>query len=181
MSGGVRGATLGTLTFMLGCPDELVQQAERSLSRMGSGVLHCGPGGAGLAAKLANNYVLAMANIAVAEAMDLGVRLGVDPKVLAGVMNVSTARCWSSEVNNPVPGVVDSAPASRDYENGFAVALMAKDLGLVHAAARSSAHASMPLLESVRNVYSDMEKRGWARKDFSIVYRHIGGLEGDER
>jgi 3-hydroxyisobutyrate dehydrogenase len=174
MSGGVHGAALGTLTFMLGSPDQLIDEASRTLQHMGSRVLHCGPNGAGLAAKLANNYVLAVENIAVAEAMDLGIRLGVDAKVLAGVLNVSTARCWSSEVNNPVPGVVDTAPATREYENGFAVALMSKDLGLVQAA-RASAGAGMPFLKAVRETYADLEKRGWGRRDFSIVYKHVAG------
>lgn len=136
MSGGVVGATAGTLTFMLGSPAPLVARVEPLLQHMGRRVLHCGGQGAGLAAKLANNYLLAINNIGTAEAMNLGLRWGLDPAVLAGVINVSTGRCWPSEVNNPVAGVVATAPASRDYAGGFGLGLMKKDLRLAMAAPR---------------------------------------------
>lgn len=172
MSGGVRAATLGTLTFMLGSPEQLVPSVLQTLQYMGSRVLHCGSNGAGLAAKLANNYVLALQNIAVAEAMNLGLRLGVDAKILTNVMNASTGRCWSSEVNNPVPGVVESAPAAVDYDGGFAVELMNKDLGQIESS-REAVAASMPCLATAREVYELLEMQGLGRKDFSVVYRHL--------
>ncbi|KAK4223780.1 NAD binding domain of 6-phosphogluconate dehydrogenase-domain-containing protein [Podospora fimiseda] len=177
MSGGVVGATAGTLTFMLGAPEFLVPRAELVLSMMGKRVLHCGAQGTGLAAKLANNYLLAIENIATAEAMNLGVKLGLDPKVLASVINVSTGRCWPSEINNPVPGVVETAPASRDYQGGFGIGLMRKDLRLALVAA-GEARVSLPLSEKTSEIYESTEKDERCQgRDFSVVYRWLGGEE----
>ncbi|KAI1176715.1 NAD binding domain of 6-phosphogluconate dehydrogenase-domain-containing protein [Nemania sp. FL0916] len=177
MSGGVVGATAGTLTFMLGCPDELVPRIEPILLRMGKRVLHCGAQGTGLSAKLANNYLLAVNNIATAEAMNLGIRWGLAPKILAGVINVSTGRCWPSEVNNPVPGVVDTAPAARDYAGGFGIGLMKKDLKLAIVAAEE-AGAKLELGARAREVYELAEKEEKCKgRDFSVIYRFIGGKE----
>ncbi|CAG9980498.1 unnamed protein product [Clonostachys byssicola] len=177
MSGGVVGATAGTLTFMLGAAPSLMPRVEPILLVMGRKVLHCGDQGAGLSAKLANNYLLALNNIATAEAMNLGMKWGLDPKKLAGVINVSTGRCWPSEVNNPVRGVVETAPAGRDYKGGFGISLMKKDLRLAMVAAKE-AGAQMKLADSAMKVYEDAEKEEQcAGRDFSVVYRHLGGKE----
>jgi 3-hydroxyisobutyrate dehydrogenase len=177
MSGGVVGATAGTLTFMLGADAGLVGRIEPILLRMGRKVLHCGDQGAGLSAKLANNYLLALNNIATAEAMNLGMKWGLDPKKLAGVINVSTGRCWPSEVNNPVKGVVETAPANRDYRGGFGISLMKKDLRLAMVAAEE-AGAQMALAERAFEVYDQAEKREECQgRDFSVVYRYLGGKE----
>ena len=175
MSGGVVGATAGTLTFMLGAPQCLLGRVEPVLLRMGKRVLHCGPQGAGLSAKLANNYLLAIENIATAEAMNLGVKWGLDPKVLASVINVSTGKCWPSEVNNPVPGVVETAPATRDYQGGFGIGLMRKDLRLAILAAKE-AGAELPLADKASEVYESAEAEERCKgRDFSVVYRWLGG------
>ena len=177
MSGGVVGAAAGTLTFMLGSPSGLVQRAEEVLLRMGRRVLHCGAQGTGLSAKLANNYLLALNNIATAEAMNLGMRWGLDPEVLASVINASTGKCWPSEVNNPVKGVVEGAPASRDYAGGFGISLMRKDLGLAVAAAEQ-AGARLELGQRAKEVYGEAEKDERCKgRDFSVIYRYIGGKE----
>lgn len=177
MSGGVVGATAGTLTFMLGATANLVPRVEPVLLLMGRKVLHCGDQGAGLSAKLANNYLLALNNIATAEAMNLGMRWGLDPKTLAGVINVSTGRCWPSEVNNPVRGVVEAAPANRDYRGGFGIALMKKDLRLAMVAAEE-AGATMRLADAALGVYDEAEKvETCGGRDFSVVYRFLGGKE----
>lgn len=177
MSGGVVGATAGTLTFMLGTSADLVPRIEPVLLLMGRKVLHCGDQGAGLSAKLANNYLLALNNIATAEAMNLGMKWGLDPAKLAGVINVSTGRCWPSEVNNPVRGVVETAPAGRDYRGGFGISLMKKDLRLAMVAAEE-AGATMKLADTAMEVYSEAEKlEQCAGRDFSVVYRYLGGKE----
>ncbi|KAL2121246.1 hypothetical protein VTJ04DRAFT_5273 [Mycothermus thermophilus] len=173
MSGGVVGATAGTLTFMVGAKKCLIPRIEPILLRMGKRVLHCGNQGTGLAAKLANNYLLAVENIATAEAMNLGVKWGLDPKVLANVINVSTGRCWPSEVNNPVPGVVETAPANRDYAGGFGIGLMRKDLKLAMLAAKE-AGAELPLAEKASEVYATAEADERCKgRDFSVVYRWL--------
>ncbi|KAI0486120.1 NAD binding domain of 6-phosphogluconate dehydrogenase-domain-containing protein [Xylaria cf. heliscus] len=177
MSGGVVGATAGTLTFMLGSPEELVPKVEPILLRMGKRVLHCGKRGTGLSAKLANNYLLAINNIATAEAMNIGIRLGLEPKTLANVINVSTGRCWPSEVNNPVPGVVETAPANNDYLGGFGIHLMKKDIGLAIAAAKEE-HIKIFLGPRARRLYARAETVDNCKgRDFSVVYRFMGGRE----
>jgi 3-hydroxyisobutyrate dehydrogenase len=175
MSGGVVGAKAGTLTFMLGAPSSLVSRVEPILHMMGKRVLHCGEQGAGLAGKLANNYLLAINNIATAEAMNMGIKLGLEPKILGNLINSSTGKCWPSEVNNPVKGVVEGSPASRDYSGGFGIALMKKDLNLALLAAEE-AGAELVLGDKAKEVYelaaNDERYKG---KDFSVVYKYIGG------
>lgn len=177
MSGGIVGAAAGTLTFMLGAPSSIVPRVEPILLRMGKAVIHCGPQGTGLSAKLANNYLLAINNIATAEAMNLGMRWGLDAKVLAGVINVSTGRCWPSEVNNPVQGVVEKAPANRDYAGGFGISLMNKDLRLAMVAAEE-AGARLALADTAKALYEAAEQDERCKgRDFSVVYRYLGGKE----
>ena len=174
MSGGVVGAKAGSLTFMLGAssdPPDLAQKAEAVLLRMGKKVWHLGEQGAGLSGKLANNYLLAVTNIATGEAMNLGIRWGLDPQLLGQMINSSTGRCWCSDVNNPVPGVVDTAPASRDYAGGFGVSLMKKDLRLAVDAARESG-TPLELAPKAQEVYEATEQQNQG-KDFSVVYKYL--------
>lgn len=125
---GVAGAKSGTLSFLVGGTDEEYTRASSILSLMGSRIIHCGDSGAGLAAKICNNLVLGVQQIVVGEAMLLGQRLGLDPAVLAGVINSSTGGCWASSVNNPVRGALPgkAPPCERDYEGGFLTSLMLK-------------------------------------------------------
>jgi 3-hydroxyisobutyrate dehydrogenase-like beta-hydroxyacid dehydrogenase len=177
MSGGVVGAKAGSLTFMLGAPDSVMPRVEPILLMMGKKVLHCGAQGAGLSGKLANNYLLAINNIATAEAMNLGIKWGLDPKVLGNLINISTGKCWPSEVNNPVKGVVDGSPASRDYSGGFGIGLMKKDLGLAIVAAEE-AGARLELAAKAQEVYTAAsEQENCKGRDFSVVYRYLGGAE----
>lgn len=177
MSGGVVGARAGTLSFMFGAStkasgsDQLLERVKSVLLLMGKKVWHLGDQGAGVCGKLANNYILAINNIATAEAMNLGIRWGLDPKVLADMINSSTGRCWPSEINNPVPGVVGTAPASRDYEGGFGVSLMKKDLRLAVAAAHESG-TPLELAAAAQDVY-DATEAAHPGKDFSVVYRYL--------
>lgn len=173
MSGGVIGARAGTLTFMFGASSngEVVKRATSILLLMGKSALHLGPQGSGLAGKLANNYILAINNIAAAEAMNLGIRWGLDPKVLAGLVSSSTGRSWPMDVNNPVPGVVDTAPSSHGYEGGFGISLMNKDLRLAIAAAEESA-TPLTLGATAREVYNAAEEQ-YRGKDFSVVYKWL--------
>jgi 3-hydroxyisobutyrate dehydrogenase len=175
MSGGVVGARAGTLTFMVGSPKELMTRVEAILLLMGKKVWHMGPQGTGLSGKLANNYALAINNIGAAEAMNLGIRWGIEPKALANLLNSATGKSWPTEINNPVPGVLETAPASRDYEGGFGVSLMKKDLRLAVAAAEE-AGATLALAEKAQEVYEGAEM-SYKGKDFSVVYRWLGGKE----
>ncbi|HEY6611987.1 MAG TPA: 3-hydroxyisobutyrate dehydrogenase, partial [Pseudomonas sp.] len=136
VSGGTGGAAAGTLTFMVGGEAADFARAQPILAAMGKNIVHCGGAGNGQAAKVANNMLLGISMIGVAEAMSLGVALGVDPQVLAGIINTSSGRCWSSDTYNPFPGVMDNVPAARGYSGGFGSDLMLKDLGLASEAAK---------------------------------------------
>ncbi|PPQ86879.1 hypothetical protein CVT25_012598 [Psilocybe cyanescens] len=176
VSGGVTGATAGTLSFLVGGPEETHQLALPILSYMGARIIHCGPSGAGLAAKICNNLVLGVEQIVVAEAMLLGQKLGLDSAVLASVINSSTGGCWASSVNNPVPSSLPgkSPPCERDYEGGFATSLMLKDMGLASNVAEQQG-SPLPLGEAAKEIYSRIikEKPELSTKDFSSVYRFL--------
>ncbi len=173
MSGGVVGAKAATLTFMVGAPLEVFDRVKPILLMMGRNVHRCGDQGAGVSAKLANNYLLALMNIATAEAMNLGIKCGLDAKVLSQLINASTGRNWCSEVNNPVPGVVETSPASRGYSGGFGVSLMAKDLRLAAKAARE-AGAQLELQDHASSLYEKLERdERFKGRDFSVVYQRL--------
>mmetsp|Transcript_5868 Transcript_5868/g.8661 ORF Transcript_5868/g.8661 Transcript_5868/m.8661 type:complete len:350 (-) Transcript_5868:39-1088(-) len=178
VSGGVKGATDASLTFMTGCSsEETFQKIQPLLKRMGKAVLPCGTSGSGSAVKLCNNAALAAQMIGICEAMSLGESLGVDPSVLANVMNVSTAKCWSSEVNNPHPiaaKAIGSGASANDYEGGFGTALMLKDLNLALDAAVEEGK-SMPLTGLSRQLYSLADNRGLGRKDFGVMLQFLNG------
>jgi 3-hydroxyisobutyrate dehydrogenase len=185
VSGGVQGATEATLTFMVGGALETYRRAEAVLQHMGKKVIHCGPNGNGLIAKLCNNMALGIEMIAISEAMNLGVSLGMDPKLLAQVINSSSGRCWTSEVYNPVPGVTPSSPANRDYQGGFAVSLMLKDLELALQTAEEPGtyfyHPIPTLLgNQARNVFRSLAYHGYGDKDFSSVYKYLTSITPKE-
>jgi 3-hydroxyisobutyrate/3-hydroxypropionate dehydrogenase len=177
VSGGTKGAQAGTLTFMLGSPKELVPLVTPVLEKMGERVMWCGPPSSGLGAKLANNYILACMNIATAEAMNMGLRLGLDAHKLAEVINSSTGANWCSRVNNPVKAVSPGAPVEQEYKGGFGVRLMKKDLRLALEAA-ASVDAKIVLGKEIAKVYEAIaEDKELGSKDFSVVYKWLGGDE----
>ena len=170
VSGGTGGAAAGTLTFMVGGPASAFDQARPILSAMGKNLVHCGAAGNGQVAKIANNMLLGISMVGVAEAMALGVSLGMDATVLAGIINTSSGRCWSSEINNPFPGVLENAPASRGYSGGFGTDLMLKDLGLATEAAK---HARQPVLlgAAAQQLYQSFSQQGNGGLDFSAIIK----------
>ena len=127
-----------------------------------------GEQGMGLSGKLANNYLLAISNIATAEAMNLGLKWGLDATKLAELINGSSGQCWSSTTNNPIPGLSAGAPAEKEYEGGFGVGLMRKDLRLAMKAAFESG-AMLELADKAQEVYEHVEE-AQDGKDFSVVY-----------
>ncbi|QCF27178.1 3-hydroxyisobutyrate dehydrogenase [Hydrocarboniclastica marina] len=171
VSGGTGGAVAGTLTFMVGGEGEDFERARPVLEAMGKKAIHCGPSGNGQVAKVSNNMLLAISMIGVAEAMSLGVGLGMDPKVLAEVLNTSTGRCWSSDTYNPFPGVQENVPASRGYTGGFGTDLMVKDLGLATEAAR---HIRQPVVLGAlaQQLYQGFSAQGNGALDFSAIIRN---------
>ncbi|WP_407363315.1 3-hydroxyisobutyrate dehydrogenase [Pseudomonas luteola] len=168
VSGGTGGAQAGTLTFMVGATPELFNLIQPVLSDMGRNIVHCGEVGTGQVAKVCNNLLLGISMIGVAEAMALGDALGIDTKVLAGIINTSTGRCWSSDTYNPWPGIIETAPSSRGYTGGFGTDLMLKDLGLATEAAKQ---VRQPVLLGAlaQQLYQSMSQRGEGGKDFSGI------------
>ena len=142
VSGGVAGAQGGTLTFIVGGSDTALAQARPLLEAMGKNIFHAGDAGAGQVAKICNNMLLSVLMSGTAEALQLGVNNGLDPSVLSDIMRKSSGGNWALEVYNPYPGVMETAPASRDYEGGFLVDLMIKDLGLAMASALDTGTAT---------------------------------------
>ena len=169
VSGGVPGAEQATLTFMVGGTDAEYNAVKGVLECMGKRITHCGDYGMGQAAKLCNNMMLAISMIGVSEAMNLAIRLGLDPKTFADIINSSTGRCWASEVYNPVPGVVPTAPANNEYRGGFSTDLITKDLGLASGVATAS-NTPIPMGALAHQVYRTLKGQGLGNKDFSVVY-----------
>eukprot|EP00913_Durusdinium_trenchii_P029439 g27595.t1 len=178
VSGGTPAAEQATLTFMVGGPEPLFQAASAILQHMGKKVVYCGDAGMGQAAKLCNNLVLGITMAGVCEGHALAERLGLDQKKLAEILNTSSGRCWSSEVYNPCPGVMEGVPAARGYTGGFACDLMLKDgsqdLGLATGAALASKpKLGLPMGGLALQMYSQMSARGDGTKDFSGLFLHI--------
>src|SRR5690606_4887244 len=170
VSGGTAGAAAGTLTFMVGGNEDLFTRIEPVLKHMGKRIIHCGGAGAGQIAKLCNNMLLAISMAGVAEAMALGDKLGMDPKVLADVINSSSGRCWASDTYNPWPEVLPTAPASRGYTGGFSTRLMLKDLALATEAARLSGQPAM-MGAAAQQLYQWMAAEGHSDEDFSAILK----------
>jgi 3-hydroxyisobutyrate dehydrogenase len=170
VSGGTGGAEAATLTFMVGATSELFGKVKPVLANMGKNIVHCGDSGNGQVAKICNNMLLAISMIGVAEAMSLGVSLGIDPKVLAGILNTSSGRCWSSDTYNPYPGVMEGVPASRGYTGGFGADLMLKDLGLATDAAKQS-RQPIALGALAQQLYQMFSAQGSGGQDFSAIIK----------
>ncbi len=168
VSGGTGGAAAGTLTFMVGGSDADFDRAQPILAAMGKNIVRCGAAGNGQVAKVANNMLLGISMIGVAEAMALGVALGMDAKTLAGVINTSSGRCWSSDTYNPFPGVLDNVPSSRGYSGGFGSDLMLKDLGLATEAAKQ-VRQPVILGALAQQLYQSFSAQGHGGLDFSAI------------
>ncbi len=173
VSGGIKGATAGTLAFMVGGESEAVERGRPVLEPMAGKIIHCGDSGAGQAAKVCNNMVLAVQQIAIGEAFVLAEKLGLDKQSLFDVITGATGNCWAVQVNCPVPGPVPTSPANNDFKPGFATALMNKDLGLAMAAVSSTGSAA-PLGSHAAEIYAKFAEEH-ADKDFSAVIELIRG------
>ncbi|QDG90629.1 3-hydroxyisobutyrate dehydrogenase [Pseudarthrobacter sp. NIBRBAC000502770] len=174
VSGGVVGAEAGTLTFMAGGDAAGFEEVLPLLEVMGRRVVHCGAHGAGQAAKICNNMILGVSMIAVSEAFVLGEKLGLTHQALFHVASAASGQCWALTTNCPVPGPVPSSPANRDYQPGFASALMAKDLNLAVNALDSTGVAGQMGALAAR-IYDRFAAEGGAGRDFSAIITDIRG------
>lgn len=177
VSGGVVGAEAGTLTFMVGALPEDFEAVRPMLDVMGKRAVLCGEHGAGQAAKICNNLILGVSMIAVSEAFVLGEKLGLTHQALFDVASAASGQCWALTTYCPVPGPVPTSPANRDYQPGFAGALMAKDLKLALNAVQSTGVAARmgPLASEIYDAFS---AEGGAGRDFSGIITDIRDKSG---
>jgi 3-hydroxyisobutyrate dehydrogenase len=170
VSGGTGGAIAGTLTFMVGGSAQDLERARPVLEKMGANIFHAGDAGAGQTAKICNNMLLGILMIGTSEALALGVANGLDPKVLSEIMRRSSGGNWALEKYNPMPGVMEASPASKNYAGGFGTDLMLKDLGLSQENA-AAVRAATPLGGMARNLYAAHSLAGHGALDFSSVIK----------
>jgi 3-hydroxyisobutyrate dehydrogenase len=169
VSGGVSGAIAATLSFMVGGSVEEFEKAETILTEMGSNIFHAGQHGAGQVAKVCNNMLLSVLMAGTSEALQLGIANGLDPAVLSTIMAKSSGSNWALEKYNPCPNIMPNVPSSNDYQGGFMVDLMVKDLGLAMETAVSS-HSSTPMGAMARSLYNIHAGAGNGVKDFSSIF-----------
>ena len=172
VSGGTKGAKEGTLTFIAGGDKENLKKAEPYLKVMGKNIFHAGGAGAGQSVKICNNMLLAIHMIGTSEAFALGQSLGLNPEILSDIMKSSSGNNWSLEKYNPCPGLMDSAPSSNDYEGGFSVQLMLKDLGLAKDSMEKTG-IKAELGHKAFEIYKQHFEEGFAGKDFSHIFKKI--------
>ena len=172
VSGGIAAAEGGTLTFMVGGSADGFERARPFLEQMGKAVIHAGGAGAGQAAKICNNMLLGATMAATCEAFVLAQKLGLDPQTFYDISSKASGQSWSMTSYCPVPGVGPETPADRDYDGGFAAALMLKDLKLAMEAARESG-AYTPMGGEAEELYQRFVDRGGAAKDFSALIKMI--------
>lgn len=178
VSGGVTGATEGTLTIMVGGEAADVEEARPVLAAMGANIIHVGPVGAGEVAKLCNNLIAGVTQVAVSEAFRIAEGFGVDPKILTDVISKSSGNTWVMANNHPVPGIAPKATSNRDYAPGFTTDLMAKDLGLAVTAAREL-RVPVFVAPAAQQVLRLASSHGLGRKDFSSVYVFLKPSSGE--
>ena len=169
VSGGTAGAQAGTLTFMVGGENAIVEAVRPILEKMGKNIIHAGKSGAGQTVKVCNNMLLGIQMLGTCEALRLGIANGLDPKVLSDIMSKSSGRNWALELYNPCPGVMENVPASRGYTGGFGVDLMHKDMGLATENAQAL-DASVPLAKLAQQLYQSHSAAGNGQLDFSSVF-----------
>lgn len=177
VSGGIAAAAGGTLTFMVGGSDQAFERARPILEPMAKAVIHAGGPGAGQAAKICNNMILGATMIATCEAFVLAQKLGLDPQVFFDISSKASGQSWSMTSYCPVPGVGPETPADRDYEGGFAAALMLKDLKLA-AEAAEQAGAWTPMGAEAEELFARFVEEGGGNKDFSGIIRMIEKSHG---
>lgn len=174
VAGAVPAARAGTLVFMVGGnEDEIKELLEPYLLCMGTSVYACGPTGSGCVAKICNNMMLAISMLGLSEALLLGKNFGLDPKLVSAIINKGSGRCWSSEIYNPAPGIVATAPSTNGYNGGFKTNLLYKDLGLASKVAKEVCSPT-PLGSLTHEIYRLLMNSGeYKEKDFSVIYKFL--------
>ena len=174
MSGGTTGADAGTLAFMVGCPEDAFGRIEAALEPMSRATFRAGDHGAGQAAKICNNMILGITMLGTCEAIALAEKLGLDPVKMFDIVAKSSGQSWSTTTYYPWPGPVPTAPSNRNYDGGFATAMMLKDLKLAQDAA-AKAGASTPLGAQSEALFQLFDRLGYGGRDFSGILQMLRG------
>ncbi len=173
VSGGTGGAANGTLTFMVGGDSKALESARPLFQAMGKNIFHAGDNGAGQTAKTCNNMLLAIQMIGTCEALQLGLDNGLNPEVLSEIMQKSSGGNWTLNCYNPYPGVMEGVPSSNDYQGGFMVDLMLKDLTLSQDVAQATGTKTQ-FGAMARELYEKQSQSGSGNLDFSSIIKLIG-------
>ncbi|MBL8544587.1 MAG: 3-hydroxyisobutyrate dehydrogenase [Hyphomonadaceae bacterium] len=174
VSGGTAAANGGSLTFMVGCREQDFADIETALKPMAKAIIRAGDSGTGQAAKICNNMLLGISMIGTCEAFALAESLGLDAQKFYDIASKASGQCWSLTSYCPWPGPVPAAPSNREYEGGFAAAMMLKDLKLAQQAADTSG-APTPLGGAAEALYGELVQRGFGNRDFSIMLQMLRG------
>ncbi|WP_131793422.1 3-hydroxyisobutyrate dehydrogenase [Legionella brunensis] len=172
VSGGVAGATAGTLTFMVGGLEEAFEKAKPVLAAMGKKIIHAGTAGSGQAAKICNNMILGVSMIAISEAFVLAKHLGLSDQKLFDVVTNSSGQCWAMSQYAPVPDVLPNTPANNNYQPGFTAAMMLKDLNLSQNSA-AAVGLETPVAAQATALYQQFNDAGLGQLDFSAIIKAI--------
>lgn len=174
VSGGMKGAEAGTLTFMVGGEQKDFTRAKPLLECMGKNIFHAGANSTGQAAKICNNMLLGISMIGVCEAINLAEKLGLSAQTFFDIATTSSGQCWSLSQYCPAPGPVPTSPANNHYQPGFAAAMMLKDLKLSQNAAQQN-NISTPLGALATELYELFNQQGFSNKDFSGIIAFLQG------
>jgi 3-hydroxyisobutyrate dehydrogenase len=172
VSGGVAGATIASLTFMIGGLEQHFNQAKPVFEAMGKTLIYTGIAGNGQAAKICNNMLLGISMIGVSEAFVLAEKLGLEAKTLHDVLSNASGQCWVTDRYVPVPNVLDNVPANNAYQAGFAAAMMLKDLRLSQECAQSE-QLELPMAKQAQTLYENFAAQGNDDLDFSAIIKTI--------
>ena len=174
VTGGVMGARIGKLNFLVGGEDDAVNLAKPLFDIMGQKILHAGPQGSGVGVKICNNMSLGISMIAASEALMLAKRLKMDLKKVHEIMKNASGNNWALSTYTPIPNLTDGVPSNNKYRPGFSAAMMTKDLKLANDAAKS-VDASTPLGKAALEIFSKFCDDGDGETDYSGISKKIGG------
>jgi 3-hydroxyisobutyrate dehydrogenase len=177
VSGGTGGAQGATLTFMVGGTKDAFDKAKAVLEGMGRKIVHCGEAGAGQAAKICNNMMMAVNMLGVCEGIALAERLGLSHQALYDVVSTSSGGSWALNTYCPVPGPVPTSPANNDYRPGFMTALLVKDLTLAQEAAQQTGAATAMGAQALAAFRLFMTMTQADTQDFSSIMKFVRGTK----
>ncbi|MGO4382708.1 3-hydroxyisobutyrate dehydrogenase [Specibacter sp. RAF43] len=174
VSGGMSGATAGTLTFMIGGEGGAVSDASEYIKPMAANIIPTGGATTGQAAKICNNLMLFINLASTSEGAVLAERLGLDKKVFWDIASVSSGDSWALRTWYPIAGVVANSAANHDFAPTFTAELANKDINLAIAAARST-DTPLEIGEHVQQLFQRLIDADQGGKDCTMIVSLVDG------